>query len=258
MNNKKNLKLAPDSGWAKALAVLLLLTVWQVCAMLLGQKLLLPSPLQVLGRLATVWREPGFFGAVGTSFARIALGFSAGLVTGGLLAVLAGRFRLAETLLWPFMITVKSVPVASFIILALVWLSSSRLSTFISFLMVLPVIYTNFLAGIKGRDPKLSEMSEVFRLPWPRKFLYLWLPEMKNSVMSGLSLSLGLAWKAGIAAEVIGLPGGTIGEALYESKAYLNTVDLFCWTLIIVLVSVAFEKAVLGLARLGYRRLEAL
>ncbi len=242
---------------SRLLSVFVLLLLWEGAALLLHEPLLLPSPVQVLIRLFTLWREPGAAGRILKSFFPIAGGFFSGLLTGALLAVLSGRFPLIKTLLAPLMLTVKTVPVASFIILALVWLSAGRLSGFISFLMVLPVIYNNFLGGIQSCDPKLAEMSRVFSVPPLRRLLYVRLPQMKEAILTGAGLSLGLAWKAGIAAEVIGIPAGTIGEALYESKAYLNTTDLFAWTVIIVLLSFLFEKAVLGLIRLFYRKLEA-
>lgn len=243
---------------AKSAAVLLALLVWQTAAMALDQKILLASPVDVAGRLGTIWREPGFWGTIWFSFRRIALGFLIGFAAGTVLAVIAGRFKIVETLLWPYMITIKSVPVASFIVIALVWLSSKQLSAFISFLMVLPIIYTNVLTGVKNTSRKMVEMAKVFRLNWVRRMLYINMPQVKPYLLSGMSISLGLAWKAGVAAEIIGIPDGSLGEMLYEAKAYLNTVDLFAWTVIIVLISILFEKAVTGLAKLGFRGLERL
>ncbi len=238
-------------------AIAFALLLWQAAAMCLGESFLLPSPLKILSRLFTIWREDGFFVAILHSFSRIALGFLLGTLLGCLLAMLSGRYPLVEIFLRPFMLTVKTVPVASFIILALVWLSARKLSAFISFLMVLPVIYNSFLGGIKGTDEKLLEMGRLFRLPFYKRIRFLYFPQMKENILSGLGLALGLAWKAGIAAEVIGIPGGTIGEALYQAKAYLNTTDLFCWTFIIVLLSLLFEKLVLALVRFFYRQEEA-
>ena len=226
----------------KGIAVLLLLAIWQAAAMLLDRKILLASPVDVFLRLFTIWREEGFFASIGFSFVRIAGGFFLGLLLGTLLAVLAGRSRAMEILLHPLMLTIKSVPVASFIIIALIWMTSSSLSVFISFLMVLPVIYNNVLGGIQNTDGKLLEMADVFRFSYGKKFRYIYLPSVEPYLLSACRTALGLAWKAGIAAEVIGIPNGSIGEMLYEAKAYLNTVDLFAWTVIIVLISVLFEK----------------
>lgn len=125
------------------------------------------------------------------------------------------------------MAAVKAVPVASFIILILIWVPSRNLSIVISFLMVLPVIYTNVLNGIRSTDPKLLEMARVFRIPLFRRIRYIYLSQLLPFLRTGFSLSLGLCWKAGVAAEVIGIPKGSIGEKLYEAKVYLETPDLF-------------------------------
>ena len=244
------------SRLVKILAVLFALGLWQVVAMLLGHDLLLVSPVKVLGRLATMWLEPGFWRPIGFSFGRIAAGFFLALALGSLLAVAAGRLPLLETFLWPFVITIKTVPVASFIIISLIWLSAGRLSSFIAFLMVFPVIYSNVLQGIKSTDVQLLELASVFRVPWRRRLPYIYLPHIRPYLISACSVALGLCWKAGVAAEVISIPTGSIGEMLYTAKIYLNTTDLFAWTVVIVLISVSFEKLFLWLLRLGFERLE--
>lgn len=238
----------------KWIAVLLWLAVWQAAAMALGQRLLLASPVSVAVRLCTLWREPAFFATVWFSFVRILSGFLSALLLGTVLAALSGKFLFLEVLLRPLFSAIKTVPVASFIIISLIWLSSSQLSMFISFLMVLPIVYTNLLAGIRSADRKMDEMAQVFQIPWHRRFLHLRLPQLYPYLLSACSVSLGLSWKAGVAAEVIGIPDHSIGEMLYQSKAYLNTVDLFAWTVVIVAVSIAFEKLFLALLRYAYGR----
>ena len=172
------------------------------------------------------------------------------------LAALAGRFRWVETLLWPFLVTIKTVPVASFVVICLIWLSAENLSVFISFLIVLPVVYGNVLEGLKSEDKLMLEVGTVFKMPPLRKVLYIHLPQLKPFLMSACATALGMAWKAGVAAEIIGTPDGSIGKQLFYSKIYLDTDDLLCWTVIIVIISVLFEKLfMLGLRAL-YGRLE--
>ena len=150
--------------------------------------------------------------------------------------------------------TVKAVPVASFIILVLIWVSPENLSVIISFLMVFPVIYTNVRDGIRSMDPRLAEMAKVFEIPVLLRVRYIYASQVLPFFRAGCSLALGLCWKSGIAAEVIGLPENTIGENLYNAKIYLNTPDLFAWTLVIVAVSVLFEKVFLKLIDLAAKR----
>lgn len=230
--------------------------VWQLAAVLLASPLLLVSPIRVAQRLGQLLFEPGFYASVGFSLARIAAGFLLGLIAGSLLAVLASRWPLAEVLLWPYITAIKTTPVASFIILCLIWLDSANLSIFIAFLMVVPIVYANMLEGIRQTDPKLLQMGQVFGVRPLRRVLYLYLPQLRPYLLTAASVSLGLSWKAGIAAEVIGIPEGSIGERLYEAKVYLSSADLFAWTVVIIAISILFEKLFLLLLQRGYARLQ--
>ncbi len=243
---------------AKASAVLLALALWQLASICVGSELLLVSPIGVIERLFTLIGEAGFLTTVGFTLSRIATGFFAGLVSGVLLALLAGRFKIAETLLWPYMITVKSVPVASFVVVALIWFNSSELSSLISFLMVLPIVYTNLLDGIKSVDNGMLQMADVFKMQHMRRLRFIWLPSVKPFLISGCKISIGLAWKSGVAAELIGYPEGSVGEALYYSKLFLNTADLFAWTVVIVLLSVLFEKLFVFLLKRAFKGVESI
>ncbi len=234
MNNKSKIE--------KSIAVFAALFVWQLASMLIGEDVLLVSPIKVLMRLCNLIFEKEFYFAVSFSFLRITAGFTAAVIFGVILAVAAYRHRWTEIFLWPYMSVIKATPVASFIILCLIWLNSSSLPIFISFLMALPIIYTNTLAGFKSTDIKMLQMAEIFRFSFSKKLRYIYLPNIRPHFISACSVSLGLTWKAGIAAEIIGIPSGSIGEKLYSAKLYLATADLFAWTVTIVFISIIFEK----------------
>ena len=239
----------------RAWAVLFWLLLWQAGAMAIDQRIILVSPLTVLARLTELVPTLDFWGAIGYSLVRITAGFLLGVAAGTLLAALSARFRRVEELLAPAMLAIKSIPVASFIILALILFSSRNLAVPISFLIVLPVLYSNVLGGIRAADSQLMEMVRVF-IPVGRSIRYVYLPQVMPYFLSACGSALGLCWKSGIAAEVIGMPEGSIGEQLQQAKVYLDTPDLFAWTLVIVLVSLAFERAFLALLRRGARAME--
>ena len=236
-------------------AVLVWLLIWQLGAMAMDQQILLVSPIAVLIRLGTLAVEPSFWKAVGFSLLRITGGFFLGAAVGTVLAALSARLRRVEELLAPLLLAVKSIPVASFIILSLILFSSRNLSVLISFLMVLPVLYTGVLGGIRAMDKQMLEMAQVFQIPMPRRVRYVYLPQVLPYFRAACASALGLCWKSGIAAEVIGMPTGSIGERLQQAKIYLDTPDLFAWTLVIVLVSLAFERLFLALLQIATRYL---
>ena len=225
------------------IAVAFWLFVWQLASVSVGSSLLLVSPLRVLDTLGGLAMSAAFWRTILFSAWRIIGGFLLALGVGALLAMGGARFVFLDVLLRPLMLTVKSVPVASFIILALMWLrNTANLAVLISFLMVLPIVYTGTLAGIRSADKKLLQMAQVFRVPPMRRMRYLVLPAVLPHFKSACSVGLGLCWKSGVAAEVIGITTGSIGAALYNAKIFFSTAELFAWTLVIVLVSLVFEK----------------
>ena len=229
--------------WAAAFWLL----VWQGAAMALRAlyphgALLLASPLSALERLFTLAGTAAFWQAVLASASHILGGFLLSCALAVVLAALSARFSCVEELLAPTVAVIKTVPVASFVILALVWLDSRSLAFFISALMAFPPVYLNVLEGVRCTDVSLLEMARVFRVPFWRQVRGIYLPQVLPYFRSAVSVALGLCWKAGTAAEVIGLSGGTIGERLYTAKVYFETPDLFAWTAVIVLLSAGFER----------------
>ena len=223
------------------------LGVWQAAAVAIGQEVFLVSPVQAIGTLVELLPQAEFWQRIGFSAGRILLGFGLGVLSSAVLAVTAEKWEWVDALLAPVMQLVKATPVASFIILALVWVRGSALSVLISFLMVLPVLYGAVRTGIAGADVQLLEMAQVFRLSLARRVKAIWLPAILPAFRQGCSVALGICWKSGVAAEVIGLPDGSIGDALYRAKITLSTGELFAWTFVIILLSAGFEKLFLAL-----------
>ena len=234
------------------------LGVWVLAAELVGSELLLPSPAQVLRRFLVLAGTSAFWLTVGTSILRVLTGILCAAVLGVLLAILTESSVLCKTLLSPLMTLVKSTPVASFIILALIWLGRGILPAFISALMVLPIVWTNVSAGIAAQDPLLLEMARVYAVPRGRVLRRITLPTVLPYFRSALSSALGLGWKAGIAAEVLTVPQPCIGKMIFESKLYLETTDLFAWTLAVILLSLFIERLLLKLVqRIGGKEVSA-
>lgn len=227
--------------------------LWSGLCLAVDNRILLASPLETAGALASLLRKGSFYATVGMSLVRIGTGFLLGAGAGLFFAACSRRFPLAEELLSPAMSLARAVPVASFVVLMLVWWGSSFLAVGICFLVVLPHIYVSTLEGLKSADGKLLEMAEVFRLCRRDKFFYIYRPALKPFWRSSLKVSLGMCWKSGVAAEVMGVPDHSIGEQLYLSKVYLDTGGIFAWTVVVVLLSFLFERLVLGLTELFLR-----
>ena len=241
----------------KAGGVVVWLIIWEGASLLINEELFLPSPVRVAVRLFQLLPEASFWSAVFFTLFRILLGFLLSVLTASILASLSYRFPLVSILSSPLVKTVRATPVASIVILVLVWVHSRNLSVVISFLMVFPVVYTNILEGLVSTDKDLIEAAGVYRITRLKRIRYIYLPSLSPYIQSAISTSLGLAWKSGIAAEVIGLPDGSIGERVYEAKIYLSTPDLFAWTVVIIILAFLFERFFLFVSSSLLRRAES-
>lgn len=240
----------------RVLAVAFWIAVWQGVSLAVGSEILVASPARTFGALLSLLREGAFYHAVLGSLMRICAGFALALALGIALGALSFVVGWVRALLHPVVSVVKATPVASFVILALIWISSKNLSIFISFLMVFPIMYENMLAGLESADAKLLEMGQVFHLSRMARIRAIYLPAAYPFLLSAARLSLGMCWKSGIAAEVIGQPRQSIGAELNQAKLFFNTPDLFAWTVTIIVVSVVFERLVLCGIRALMRRWE--
>ena len=235
--------MRPSRRFLKGILILAFwLGVWALLARLVDRELLLPGPWRVLERLFVLMRTADFWRITAVSLGRILLGAVIGVGAGILLAMGTARFSLLEAALSPLLTLVQSTPVTSFILLALVWVGRAAVPCVIVVLMVLPVIWSGVSAGIKATDGQLLELAKVYGLsPW-RKVRRIYTPAAEPYFLSAARSCIGLAWKSGVAAEVLTVPARSIGRMLYESKLYLETVDLFAWTVVVILCSLAIEK----------------
>ncbi|MDF2538073.1 MAG: putative rane protein [Herbinix sp.] len=248
MRQPNNRELIKKYG-VKIMAVCFWLLLWQLLSVYVKEAIFMASPVEVLFTLLPMLREPDFWQTICFSFIRIVAGFVLAIVTGTILAVLAYRSFIFKELIQPIIIIMKSIPVASFIILALIWIKAVNLSTLVSFLMVLPIIFTTVGEGLKSTDQKLLQMATVFHVGRIKRLRAIYIPAVLPHYISAITIGLGFCWKAGIAAEVIGIPTGSIGERLYEAKIFFMTKELFAWTVVIVLISILFEKLVMRLIK---------
>ena len=232
-----------------AFIIIFWLIVWQIAAMAVNQAILLPKPVMVGKTLLRFLGESEFWLAITHSLLKIMLGFFLAMILGSGLAFLGAKFSFVHQLIYPILSIIKATPVASFIILALIWIKSANLSTFIAFLRVLPMFYANIYQGLKNVDVKLLEVAKVFGLNKRRTFREVYLPSLKPYLISTCTIGLGFAWKSGVAAEVIGLPAKTIGNQLYYAKVYLQTDELFAWTAAIIVLSIFLEKLLLKILK---------
>ena len=220
--------------------------VWLVLAAVVKNGLLLPGPVAVFSRLGELALTEKFIISVLKSVGNVMLGFITGNILGIAVGIISGVSEDFETFIRLPMTVIKATPVASFIIIILVWLGRDLTPACTSFLIVLPIIWENVAAGVKKADRALIEMATVFRLRPSARLKYIYLPQILPVYTASVKSGIGLAWKAGVAAEVLVAARNTLGGQIYNSKITLEITDLFAWTTAVVIASLIIEVAAGG------------
>lgn len=205
---------------------------------------MIASPVQVAVRISELVVTKDFWLKTFSSLLGITEGYLLGALCGILLAVVTSASKALYSFFQPMLTLVKTTPVVSFIILALVWMQKTQVPVFISFLMVLPMIWANLTSAIRETDTQLLEMAKAYGFTKMQILRRIYVPSVLPTLLTALTTAVGFAWKSGIAAEVISTPHNSIGAQLYNAKVYLETADLFAWTVIVVLLSMLFERGI--------------
>ncbi|WP_051931468.1 ABC transporter permease subunit [Clostridium sp. KNHs214] len=218
------------------------LIIWELGSLFLNKEILLPGPISVFKRLSGLLFEEYFWKSIFYSLLRVFGALIISIIMGIIFGIMAGIFKIFEEIMEPFMAAVKSTPVMSIIILALVWLKAGNVAIFTAMLICFPIIYTNVLQGLKSVDTKIIEMARLYRVKKVYVIKYVYLPAIKSYIVSGIILCLGLAWKVVVASEILSTPKYSIGLNLLNSKTMLDTEELFAWTIVVVILSLILEN----------------
>lgn len=224
------------------LALAFWLGLWLILSHIVGIEILVPSPSNVAVTLKEMLMQKEFYTICLRSFLRITCGYVLGVAAGSALGMLISFSSVLNSIFKPFLTAVKTTPVVSFIILALIWIERDGVPIFITFLMVMPIVSAGIITGIESADESLLEMAKAYKFSFGKRLKYIYLPSAVPSFASACETAIGLGWKAGVAAEVICMSRGTVGKALKDSQIYMETSELFAWTAVIIIISLILEK----------------
>ena len=233
----------------KAGVIVAWLLLWQLTAAIVDSEFLFPSPISVIKRLSELAVTADFWKAAAYSLGRISLGCAGGIIVGTLFGALTAFSKPLYEFFSPLLVTVKTTPVASFIILLRVWVKRSGIPIVIAFLMVVPILWSNVAEGLRNADRQLLEAAKIFRFTRMQKIKGVYIPSVRPSFTAGCTTAIGFSWKAGIAAEILAIPPDTVGYNLYYAKINLEYDDLFAWTAAVIAMSFLLEKAVVKILK---------
>lgn len=225
------------------------LLVWEISDHVVDNRIILVGPLGIIDALWYQMTQSDFLITCAASFLRIAIGFFVSVIGGFCLAIVCYKCKIIKDIIQPVMTTLKSIPLVSIVIMLLIWVGNQALTSWLAVLICLPIIYTSTLAGFQNVDPSMLEMAETFQLSPLKKFMYIYRPSFMPFLTSACESSLGMSWKAGMMAEVLATPKPSIGRELFAAQTYLQISNLFAWTVVVIVLSLVFEKSFMRLLR---------
>jgi NitT/TauT family transport system permease protein len=236
--NKKNIKKDYPIFLA---AIFIIFIAWKIISLVINSEIIFPSPESTFIGVIEVASQDDFLSAVLHSITRGLIGFAFSFLSGIVLGITTGLSKILYTLMEPVLVIIKSIPLISIILISLIWFDSENVPIFASFLVSFPIVYTNVVEGVKNIDTKILEMAKSFRAKKIRILTEIYIPAILPFIIAAAVSSVGIGWKAVIAAEVLSNPLRAIGTSMQLSKIYLETDKVIAWTVIAILISYFFE-----------------
>ena len=236
------------------LIILLWVGIWEALAFIINKPLLFPTPIAVMAKLFNLILTKVFWINTVYSFGRVGIGIVIAMALGFIFGLICSFSKFAYEIIYPLVTVIKSTPVASFIILIWIFIGNDSTPIVISSLMVFPIVFSNIYRGMESVDTGLIEVCKIYNISKKKMISSLYVPSVLPYFSSALLSSIGLGWKAGIAAEVLCTPKKSIGLAIFEAKTYIEYVELFAWTVAVVVFSIVLEFLLTKLIKLLFKK----
>ena len=236
---------------SKLIIILFWILIWEILSLIINQEIYLPSPHAAFSSLINLLNKKDTYTTILYSTYRTLSGFFLSCALDILLGIICGIHKPVYNLFYPLIVIIRTIPVMSIIIIAIMWFKDTNVPIFVAFLMCFPIIWTNTVSGIHSTDIRLLQMCEVYKVKKLRIINSVYFNSSLPYIKAGMISALGLGWKVTSAAEVLSLPKYSIGRFLYDSKVYLEIPDLFAWTIIIISLSFLFEKLLKYIFKIG-------
>lgn len=223
------------------ISVVFLIALWKAGSLMVSSEFILPSPEKTFFSLIQLTTEPEFFNTLGSTILRGLLGFFISFILALSLGILAGIHEKFRAFLQPLLVTIRSTPVISLILLALIWFNVNQVPVFIALLTMFPFICTNIIDGIRDVDHNLIQMAQVYRTGNKNIIRHIYIPAIMPYIFSGTSSAMGFGWRAIIIGEVLSQPTYGIGTLMQSAQTYLLTDRLIAWTVLAIIISYFFD-----------------
>jgi NitT/TauT family transport system permease protein len=221
--------------------IFLLILGWELLSLSFSSRQILPGPVDTLKALISISGKPGFLPALGITLFRGLIGFFFAFIAAILIGIPAGLNAGIEAGFKPILITIRSTPVVSIILLALIWFKAENVPVFIGFLTMFPILAINISQGIRETETTYIQMAKLYQVKKHRVLTDIYWPSILPFLYSGISTATGFGWRSVIIGEVLSQPRYGIGAMMQDAQSYLLVSEVIAWTLVAILISSVFE-----------------
>ncbi len=227
---------------AHCIACGVVLAVWQGLT-LLYSPLIIPTIPSVMMKFVSIVTAYDSVAAIGVTLARLAIGVLLGIVGGGVIGCLFGRFDRLYSVGKPILGLVQAVPPVSWLVLAFIWFGfDGRPSVFIVVVSILPIVAANMIEGIHAIDARLMDVARVYRFSPIKKVRTIVVPAILPYFRSALRIALGTGCKAVVMGEVL-TTGNGIGGAITMGRMNMEPESVVAWSLVVLAIYYLLEFA---------------
>ncbi|WP_102408782.1 ATP-binding cassette domain-containing protein [Parabacteroides bouchesdurhonensis] len=230
-------------------SILLILAGWEVFARILNQPELIPTLPRLFQALAELLFSKSFYLSIGATVIRGIAGILLSLVAAVGISCLFAKYELLYELFRPVFIIMRSVPVISFILIALIFLNPESIPLMIAFLTMFPLLTENLTNGIRNLRSGYTVMASLFHIGRYNTFMQITYPQLKPFLYSGLASAAGFGWRAIIMGEVLSQCSFGIGSEMKRAQSFIAVPELMAWTAVAVIISFLFDKSIDWLSR---------
>lgn len=223
------------------LSVIILLGIWQIAAWSIHNDFLMPYPIEVLSTMIKQCSDISFYSILFATLSRSLCGLLVAFLIGGICAILSFYFVYFKHCISPIILLTKSIPNIAYIIIILVWFGSESSAVIITFLILFPVIYANIYEGLQSMDQDLKDVLRIYPEKRMTTLYKVYLPMLVPTINASLSSGLGLSFKVGVMAEIIGQVQIGVGRQLNIARFNMDMTTIFAWTLWIIILLIIID-----------------
>jgi len=223
-------------------SILFLFILWMIFAGTIDNPYILPGPLLVIKTLFSLLGNHETYLIIGQTFLRLVIAFAISSLLAIILGLFAGRHIYIDDFLHPIVATLRSIPIASVIVIILIIIGHGFSLYIITFLMIFPIIYEATKQGVLNINPDIKQAIAIENHK-PLIITYkLHLPLAMPYIRTAMFQSFGLGFKVIVMAEFIAQANRGIGRELFDGSISINYAYVFAWTLIIIILVTIFES----------------